>query len=90
MTAENKIKQNKISFRQIWQRYGTLGILVLLLVILALLKPQYFFKADTITQAEVTGAAERITRHDQQILFHRLLGKDIGISSGRFHKQRNC
>lgn len=50
MTAENKIKQNKISFRQIWQRYGTLGILTILLVILAVLKPTFFFQPSTVTQ----------------------------------------
>lgn len=48
MTAKNK--ESSVSFSQIWQRYGTLGILVLLLIILAVLRPQYFFKADTITQ----------------------------------------
>lgn len=48
MTAKNK--ESTVSFSQIWQRYGTLGILVLLLIILAVLRPQYFFKADTITQ----------------------------------------
>ena len=45
-----KSKEGSLSFSQIWQRYGTLGILVLLLVILAVLQPQYFFKADTVTQ----------------------------------------
>ena len=50
VTAENKIKQNKISFRQIWQRYGTLGILTILLIILAVLKPTFFFQPSTVTQ----------------------------------------
>lgn len=45
-----KNKESSVSFSQLWQRYGTLGILVLLLVILAVLQPQFFFKADTITQ----------------------------------------
>ena len=45
-----KKRESSVSFSQIWQRYGTLGILVLLLVILAVLRPQYFFKADTVTQ----------------------------------------
>lgn len=45
-----KNKETSVSFSQLWQRYGTLGILVLLLVILAVLQPQFFFKADTITQ----------------------------------------
>lgn len=45
-----KNKGRELSFSQIWQRYGTLGILVLLLVILAILRPTYFFKTTTITQ----------------------------------------
>ncbi len=45
-----KKKDGGVSFSQLWQRYGTLGILVLLLIILAVLRPQYFFKADTVTQ----------------------------------------
>lgn len=48
MTVKNK--ENTVSFSQLWQRYGTLGILLLLLIILALLRPQFFFKAETITQ----------------------------------------
>ena len=50
MTAENKIQRERPSFNQIWQRYGTLGILVLLLLILAVLKPNYFFQPSTVTQ----------------------------------------
>ncbi len=45
-----KNRERELSFSQIWQRYGTLGILVLLLVILAVLRPTYFFKTTTITQ----------------------------------------
>ena len=41
---------NKTSFRQIWQRYGTLGILTILLIILAVLKPTFFFQPSTVTQ----------------------------------------
>lgn len=42
--------EKKLNFSQLWQRYSTLGILVLLLIILALLRPAYFFTPDTITQ----------------------------------------
>ena len=45
-----KLKEKELSFSQAWQRYGTLGILVLLLVILAILRPSFFFKTSTITQ----------------------------------------
>ena len=45
-----KLKEKELSFSQAWQRYGTLGILVLLLVILAVLRPSFFFKTSTITQ----------------------------------------
>lgn len=45
-----KMKERELTFSQAWQRYGTLGILVLLLVILAILRPSFFFKTSTITQ----------------------------------------
>ncbi len=45
-----KHKERELTFSQAWQRYGTLGILVLLLVILAILRPSFFFKTSTITQ----------------------------------------
>ena len=45
-----KKKERELTFSQAWQRYGTLGILVLLLVILAVLRPSFFFKTSTITQ----------------------------------------
>lgn len=45
-----KMKERELTFSQAWQRYGTLGILVLLLVILAVLRPSFFFKTSTITQ----------------------------------------
>lgn len=45
-----KMKKRELTFSQAWQRYGTLGILVLLLVILAILRPSFFFKTSTITQ----------------------------------------
>ena len=44
------MKERELTFSQAWQRYGTLGILVLLLVILAILRPSFFFKTSTITQ----------------------------------------
>lgn len=45
-----KTKERELTFSQAWQRYGTLGILVLLLVILAVLRPSFFFKTSTIAQ----------------------------------------
>ncbi|MGN1102472.1 MAG: allose ABC transporter, partial [Huintestinicola sp.] len=49
-----KIKQvkpkEKITFNMIWQKYGTFGILVILLILLAVMKPGIFFSTDTITQ----------------------------------------
>lgn len=43
-------KSKTVTFKSAWQRYGTLGILILLLAILAALKPGYFFQPSTITQ----------------------------------------
>ncbi len=48
--SEHAIKKEKLSFNAIWQRFGTSGILILLLVILAVARPQHFFSASTVTQ----------------------------------------
>ena len=49
-----KIKQvkpkEKLTFNTIWQKYGTFGILVILLVILAIMRPGTFFSTATVTQ----------------------------------------
>lgn len=42
--------KNKLTFSQVWQRFGTLCILIILLAVLAILRPAYFFKPETITQ----------------------------------------
>ncbi len=44
-----KVKR-EMSFSEVWQRFGTLGILVILLAALAILKPHYFFASTTVTQ----------------------------------------
>ena len=45
-----KKQKEKLTFNVIWQRYGTFGILVLLLGILAVAKPENFFSTATLTQ----------------------------------------
>ncbi len=50
MNVNNKIGNGTHAFKTAWQRYGTLGILILLLAILAALKPGYFFQTSTVTQ----------------------------------------
>ncbi|MBQ8027221.1 MAG: D-allose ABC transporter permease [Clostridia bacterium] len=50
LTSDKKAQSTAPSFKIIWQRYGTLGILTLLLIILAVLKPAYFFQPSTVTQ----------------------------------------
>lgn len=48
---DNRLKtKEKLTFNIIWQKYGTLGILVLLLAILAIMKPTFFFSASTVPQ----------------------------------------
>lgn len=42
--------KNKLTFSQVWQRFGTLCILIILLAVLAILRPAYFFKPETVTQ----------------------------------------
>ena len=49
MTTETKTGQ-KLSFHTLWQRFGTFGILLLLLAVLAAARPAYFFTAATLTQ----------------------------------------
>ncbi len=46
----NKTKKGKLTFNEIWQKFGTFGILFLLLLLLAVLKPTYFFSASTAPQ----------------------------------------
>lgn len=43
-------QKEKLTFNAIWQKYGTMGILVLLLVILAIMRPKTFFSTATLTQ----------------------------------------
>ena len=45
-----EIKQNKLSFNVIWKRYGTIGILLLLLVVLAIAKPSAIFTTSAVPQ----------------------------------------
>lgn len=45
-----KKKNEKMSFNTIWSRYGTFGILIILLAIIAVLKPEYFFRPSTVRQ----------------------------------------
>lgn len=46
----NKTKKDKLTFNEIWQKFGTFGILFLLLVLIAAIKPTYFFSASTVPQ----------------------------------------
>ena len=52
LTAKNPIEKRseKLTFNTIWQKYGTIGILVILLGILAAAKPNVFFSANTVPQ----------------------------------------
>ena len=49
----NQVKpKEKVTFNMIWQKYGTFGILVILLILLAVMKPGIFFSTDTSHDAE--------------------------------------
>lgn len=50
MGATNSLKKEKLTFNTIWQRYGTFGILIILLAAIAILRPNYFFSSSTVTQ----------------------------------------
>jgi D-allose transport system permease protein len=43
-------QKKKVSFNELWQKYGTFGILVLLLIILGTIKPESLFIADSVPQ----------------------------------------
>lgn len=43
-------KKEKLTFNTVWQKYGTLGILLILLAVLAIAKSQHFFSASTLPQ----------------------------------------
>lgn len=47
---QTKTKKGKLTFNEIWQKFGTFGILFLLLVLIAAIKPTYFFSASTVPQ----------------------------------------
>lgn len=40
----------RVTFNYVWQRFGTFGILILLLFVLAVSRPANFFKVSTLTQ----------------------------------------
>lgn len=42
--------QSKLSFNVIWKRYGTIGILLLLLIVLAIAKPSAIFTSSSVPQ----------------------------------------
>ena len=48
--SENSKAKTKPSFGTLWQKYGTIGIFLLLLVILMIAKPSSIFNADSIPQ----------------------------------------
>ena len=43
-------KQSKLSFNVIWKKYGTIGILLLLLIVLAIAKPSAIFTTSAVPQ----------------------------------------
>ncbi len=43
-------KQSKLSFNVIWKKYGTIGILLLLLIVLAIAKPSAIFTSSAVPQ----------------------------------------
>ncbi len=46
----SETKKKKLNFGTIWQKYGTLGILLLILIILAILKPSAVFTSTSVPQ----------------------------------------
>lgn len=47
--SENNARK-KMSFGEAWQRFGTIGIFVLLLIVLAVIKPSSVFSASSVPQ----------------------------------------
>ena len=45
------------------------------------------FHADTVADPEITGAAEAVTGHQQQILLFGLFGEGVGIAAGGLDEQ---
>lgn len=48
--ATKQLKKEKPTFNILWQKYGTFGILIILLAALAIARPQHFFSTSTVTQ----------------------------------------
>lgn len=46
----------RLDYKSIWQKYGTLGIFILLVIILGILSPQYFLTVNNLIQVALQGA----------------------------------
>ena len=52
--SEKKIEKKSFNFGSFWQKYGTLSILLLILVLLAVARPSAVFTATILPSAHLT------------------------------------
>lgn len=77
---EKITKQQNFSFNALWQKYGTLGILLLLLVILATLRPQSIFSLQGVTQI-LTQSSVNILMAVGEFFAILIAGIDLSVGS---------
>jgi Ribose/xylose/arabinose/galactoside ABC-type transport systems, permease components len=77
---EKTVKQKDLSFNTLWQKFGTLGILLLLLLILAVLRPESIFSTQSIPQI-LTQSSVNILMAVGEFFAILIAGIDLSVGS---------
>ncbi|MEM1484595.1 D-allose ABC transporter permease [Oscillospiraceae bacterium PP1C4] len=77
---EKTVNKQSFSFNTFWQKYGTLGILLLLLAILAALRPQSIFSLQGVTQI-LTQSSVNILMAVGEFFAILIAGIDLSVGS---------
>lgn len=77
---EKTAKKRDLSFNALWQRYGTLGILILLLLILTALRPTSIFSAQSVPQI-LTQSSVNILMAVGEFFAILIAGIDLSVGS---------
>ncbi len=77
---EKTAKQKDLSFNTLWQKFGTLGILLLLLLILAVLRPESIFSTQSIPQI-LTQSSVNILMAVGEFFAILIAGIDLSVGS---------
>jgi D-allose transport system permease protein len=77
---EKTVKQKDLSFNTLWQKFGTLGILLLLLLILAVLRPESIFSTQSLPQI-LTQSSVNILMAVGEFFAILIAGIDLSVGS---------